>query len=65
MRDFELPRKQSRTHTVEGYDKIMRSLMKDWFTVPLRKFADKPHLVEDRHHKITRENGPYAANGYG
>ncbi|TPG15179.1 integrase [Sphingomonas koreensis] len=65
MRDFELPRKQSRPRTVEGYDKIMRSLIKDWLTVPLRKFADKPHLVEERHHKITRENGAYAANGYG
>lgn len=65
MRDFELPRKGSRPRTVEGYDKIMRTLMKDWSAVPLRKFADKPHLVEERHHKITQENGPYAANGYG
>lgn len=65
MRDFELPRKGSRPRTVEGYDKIVRSLMKDWLTVPLKKFADKPHLVEERHHKITRENGPYAANGWG
>jgi integrase len=65
MRDFELPRKGSRPRTVEGYDKIMRSLMKDWHGVPLRKFADKPHLIEERHHQITRENGPYAANGWG
>ena len=65
MRDFELPRKKSRPRTVEGYDKIMRSLMKDWLTVPLRKFADKPHLIEERHHQITVENGPYAANGWG
>ena len=65
MRDFELPRKQSRPRTIEGYDKIVRSLMKDWQAVPLRKFADKPHLTEERHHKITRENGPYAANGWG
>ncbi|HKX78580.1 MAG TPA: integrase arm-type DNA-binding domain-containing protein [Novosphingobium sp.] len=65
MRDFELPRKGSRPRTVEGYDKTVHALMKDWLTVPLRKFADKPHLVEERHHKITRDHGPYSANGYG
>lgn len=65
MRDFELPRKGSRPRTVDGYEKIIHTLMKDWMTVPLRKFADKPHLVEERHHKITRDHGPYSANGYG
>lgn len=65
MRDFELPRKGSRPRTVEGYDKVLRTHMADWLAVPLRKFADKPHLVEERHFKISHESGPYAANGYG
>ncbi len=64
MRDFELPRKGSRPRTVEGYDKVLRTHMADWLAVPLRKFADKPHLVEERHFKISHESGPYAANGY-
>lgn len=65
MRDFELPRKGSRPRTVEGYEKVLRVHMSDWLAVPLRKFADKPHLIEERHHQISRKSGPYAANGYG
>lgn len=65
MRDFELPGKGSRPRTVDGYEKTIRRLMGDWRNVPLRKFADKPHLVTERHRNITRENGPYAANHFG
>lgn len=65
MRDFELPRKGSRPRTVDGYEKTINRLMKGWLGVPLRKFADHPRLVEERHHEITRENGPYAANHFG
>jgi hypothetical protein len=65
MRDFELPRKGSRPRTIEGYEKVLRVHMSDWLAVPLRKFADKPHLIEERHHQISRKSGPYAANGYG
>lgn len=65
MKEYELPRKGSRPRTVDGYDKTINRLMKAWLTVPLRKFADHPRLVEERHHEITRENGPYAANHFG
>lgn len=65
MRDFDLPAKASRPRTVDGYEKTIRRLMGDWMAVPLRKFADKPHLVTERHRTITRENGPYAANHFG
>lgn len=65
MRDFDLPAKGSRPRTVDGYEKTIRRLMGDWLTVPLHKFADKPHLVTERHRTITRENGPYAANHFG
>ncbi|AGH50184.1 hypothetical protein G432_12315 [Sphingomonas sp. MM-1] len=65
MRDFDLPAKGSRPRTVDGYEKTIRRLMGDWLKVPLRKFAEKPHLVTERHRTITRDNGPYAANHFG
>jgi len=65
MRDYELPKKGSRPRTIDGYDKTINRLMKAWLGVKLRKFAEHPHLVVERHHQITKENGPYAANHFG
>lgn len=65
MREFELPAKGSRPRTIDGYEKTIRRLMGDWRDVPLRKFADKPHLVTERHRNITRGGAPYAANHFG
>jgi integrase len=65
MRDFELPGKGSRPRTVDGYEKTIRRLMGDWRDVPLRRFADKPYLVTERHRAITNKNGDYAANHFG
>lgn len=65
MREFELPAKGSRPRTVDGYEKTIRRLMGDWRDMPLRKFADKPHLVTERHRTITRNGAPYAANHFG
>lgn len=65
MREFELPRKGSRPRTIEGYAQTVDRLMPAWLNVPLRKFADKPHLVEERHFEITKAHGPYTANGFG
>ncbi|WP_198147613.1 integrase arm-type DNA-binding domain-containing protein [Erythrobacter sp. AP23] len=65
MRDYELPAKGSRPRTVEGYQKTIDRLMGDWRDVTLRKFADNPRLVVERHRAVTRDNGPYAANHFG
>ena len=37
--------------------------MVDWLDQPLWVLGNNPSLVTARHEKITKENGPYIANG--
>ena len=41
----------------------MERLFKDWLDNPLARLGRQPNLVVERHDKITKENGPYIANG--
>ena len=41
----------------------MERLFEDWLDKPLGRLGRQPKLVVERHDKITRENGPYIANG--
>lgn len=65
MRDNELPRTGARPRTIEGYTDTYERLMQDWLDVPVRRFAERPGLVDERHHAITKRHGPYAANHFG
>jgi integrase len=38
-------------------------LFEDWLDKPLARLGRQPNLVVERHDKITKENGPYIANG--
>ncbi len=49
--------------TIENYRDHMERLLKDWLDKPLARLGPQPTLVVERHDKITKENGPYIANG--
>ena len=41
----------------------MERLFKDWLDNPLVRLGRQPTHIVERHDKITKENGPYIANG--
>jgi len=53
-----------RPKTMQGYEQTVRLRMADWLGVSLTRLAENPAQVTERHARITRENGPYAANGF-
>ena len=62
-RDAHMKRKGRNSGTIEGYRDHMERLFKDWLDNPLSRLGRQPHLVVERHDKISKENGPYIANG--
>jgi integrase len=58
-----MKRKGRNLGTIENYRDHMERLFEDWLDRPLARLAGKPRLVVERHDKITKENGPYNANG--
>ncbi|WP_426439278.1 integrase arm-type DNA-binding domain-containing protein [Bradyrhizobium genosp. P] len=62
-RDAHMKRKGRSSGTIESYRDHMERLFKDWLDNPLARLGRQPHLVVERHDKITKENGSYIANG--
>ncbi len=62
-RDAHMIRKGRNTGTIENYRDHMERLFEDWLDKPLARIGRHPNLVVERHDKITKENGPYIANG--
>lgn len=62
-RDSHLRRKERSEATIRGFRDHVERYMADWLDEPLMTLGEHPRLVADRHDKITRENGPFAANG--
>jgi integrase len=58
-----MKRKGRNSGTIENYRDHMERLFKDWLDNPLARLGRQPNLVVERHDKITKENGPYIANG--
>ena len=58
-----MERKGRNERTIANYRDHMERLFKDWLDAPLAQLGEKPALVVDRHDSITKENGPYIANG--
>jgi hypothetical protein len=60
-----MQRKGRSAGTIENYrdrDHVER-LFEDWLDKPLGRLGRQPKLVVERHDKVTKENGPYIANG--
>jgi integrase len=62
-RDAHLMRKGRSEGTIENCRDHVERLMADWLDKPLWVVGNNPSLVTARHEKITKENGPYIANG--
>jgi integrase len=62
-RDAHMIRKGRSEGTIENYRDHMERLFGDWLDKPLARLGREPKLVAERHDKITKENGPYIANG--
>ena len=62
-RDAHLKRKGRSEGTIENCRDHVERLMADWLDQPLSVLGNNPSLVTARHEKITKENGPYIANG--
>ena len=62
-RDAHMIRKARSPGTIANYQDHMDRLFEDWLDKPLARLGRDPKLVLDRHEKITKENGPYIANG--
>ena len=62
-REGHMRRKHRSEGTIENYRDHVERLLADWLDEPLSKFGEDPGLVTARHEKITKESGPYIANG--
>jgi site-specific recombinase XerD len=62
-RDAHMIRKGRSEGTIENYRDHMERLFGDWLDKPLARLGRQPKLLAERHDKITKENGPYIANG--
>lgn len=62
-REGHMVRKGRDEGTIANYRDHLERLMADWLDKPIAVLGRTPKLVADRHDLITRENGPYIANG--
>jgi integrase len=61
--EAHMVRKGRSAGTIANLKDHMDRLLKDWKDLPLATLGRNPAMVADRHDKITKENGPYIANG--
>lgn len=62
-KEAHLLRKGRGERTIKGYNDHVEQHFSDWLTSPLSRLGRNPRRVVERHNKITKEAGPYAANG--
>lgn len=62
-RDAHMIRKGRSERTIESYRDHVERIFKDWLDTPLVELADDPAQVAKKHDEITKESGPYIANG--
>jgi site-specific recombinase XerD len=61
--EAHLVRKRRSEKTISGYRDHVERILVDWLDAPLNELAMDPARVAKRHDEITKENGPYMANG--
>lgn len=62
-RDGHMKKKGRSEGTIENYRDHVERLLSDWIDEPLSVLGNDPARVAERHEKLTKENGPYIANG--
>jgi site-specific recombinase XerD len=61
--EAHLLRKGRSETTIDGYRGHVERIFVEWLDIPLRELATDPARVARKHDDVTRENGPYMANG--
>ena len=61
--EAHLVRKGRSEKTISGYRDHVERVLVDWLETPLHELGRDPARVAKKHDEITRENGPYMANG--
>ena len=61
--EAHLIRKGRTEKTISGYRDHVERLFAEWLDTPLLDLANDPGRVAKKHDELTRENGPYMANG--
>ncbi|MGC2774196.1 MAG: integrase arm-type DNA-binding domain-containing protein [Bradyrhizobium sp.] len=62
-RDAHMIRKGRSERTIESYRDHVERIFVKWLDTPLEDWGRNPAKVVERHDAITKENGPYIANG--
>jgi site-specific recombinase XerD len=62
-RDAHMVRKGRSERTIESYRDHVERIFKGWLDKPLIELAVDPSQVATKHDEITKESGPYIANG--
>ncbi len=62
-RESHMERKGRSDGTIASYRDHVERLLASWLDEPLGKFGEHPGLVKERHDLISKQNGPYIANG--
>ncbi|WGR69619.1 MULTISPECIES: integrase family protein [unclassified Bradyrhizobium] len=61
--EAHLMRKNRSEKTIEGYRDHVDRIFAEWLDTTLHELATDPARVAKKHDEVTRENGPYMANG--
>lgn len=61
--EAHLIRKGRSEKTISGYRDHVERLFSEWLDTPLLDLANDPARVAEKHDQLTKENGPYMANG--
>ncbi|APG09993.1 integrase [Bradyrhizobium japonicum] len=61
--EAHLIRKNRSEKTIEGYRDHVDRIFADWLDTSLHELATDPARVAKKHDEVTKENGPYMANG--
>ncbi|MGJ5180172.1 MULTISPECIES: tyrosine-type recombinase/integrase [unclassified Bradyrhizobium] len=61
--EAHLIRKGRSEKTINGYRDHVERLFAEWLDTPLLDLAKDPVSVAEKHDRLTKENGPYIANG--
>jgi site-specific recombinase XerD len=61
--EAHLIRKSRSKKTIDGYRDHIERIFAEWLDTTLHELATDPARVAKKHDKVTRENGPYMANG--
>lgn len=61
--EAHLIRKGRSEKTTSGYRDHVERLFSEWLDTPLLDLANNPGRVAKKHDELTKENGPYMANG--